>query len=269
MRFKKILLITLLICLWAIEYGFATPFNILSIFPDSIKNINIPSELTPYLNSNDEASRIFGVIRLGQIGSPKDIGALVVSYDQEPIRTGRIMDISRGVKYYALESIGNIGGELAESTLIAIGQQLWGSATTDSQLIVFSLCHALAQIGSQASYNFLYELYQGKKFPWDNRVSALAGAFSIELKSKTYKTANDSIDYLLSKAPQSGSIGADNMENFIIMQSIEDILSRPNSCNPHSIGYLRSKANDISDYNALRQEFISIANYMQRRWESA
>lgn len=239
-----------------------------NLLPDSIKSINSVTTLGPYINNQKTDLRIFGVIRLGQIGKSEDITILQTAYDNESIREGIIFDVTAGVKYYALESIGQIGGALAESVLISIGNQLWGSETcTDSELIITALCNALNRINTTKSLDFLIQLYENKEFPWFSRTEALINAYSIELKKSVYLSEKDSIDYLLSMAPVSGPYGMDNRENCIIMTAIRTILLRESSCNANSINYLRQKTADNSINSELRTELDTIANQMQRRYE--
>ena len=79
-------------------------------------------DLDPFLNSDSEIVKIWGIIRLGQIGNENDIDRLAEIYENEPDQLG-FMPPPR-VKYYSLVAIGDIGGPRAEKAIMRIVEEL-------------------------------------------------------------------------------------------------------------------------------------------------
>jgi hypothetical protein len=109
-------------------------------------NINNASKLKPYLDSESEIVKIWGIIRLGQIGHENDIERLVKIYENEPDQMG-FMPPPR-VKYYSLVAIGEIGGIKAEQTIMSIADKLKPGIDANSRNIGAGICDALGRIGS-------------------------------------------------------------------------------------------------------------------------
>lgn len=92
--------------------------------PDSVMAIEKASKLKPYLESDSDIAKIWGIIRLGQIGNENDIGRLVEIYENEPDQLG-FMPPPR-VKYHCLIAIGEIGGKKAERAIMNIAEKFKG-----------------------------------------------------------------------------------------------------------------------------------------------
>ena len=231
--------------------------------------ITDPASIKPFLENKDDLLRMIGIIRLGQIGTDKDIQSLYDVYQHEPIRPGFSFDLWPGVKYYAIRSMGQIGGPKAESTLISIANSMTGTPQTDSLQILKSLCEALSDLGSAECKQILNNYYENKMFDDFARIYAYMGILSIDLKSDSISNISDSLDFLFSKLPESDSIEPLYIENFILAEAVEYTILDSRFCNPNSIDYLRSKFDSMSDRPILRDRLQFVSESMENTYNAS
>jgi HEAT repeat protein len=193
-------------------------------------NINNASKLKPYLDSESEIVKIWGIIRLGQIGHENDIERLVKIYENEPDQMG-FMPPPR-VKYYSLVAIGEIGGIKAEQTIMSIADKLKPGIDANSRNIGAGICDALGRIGSATAINILQSICAGE-VKYGDAYYAQMNLFKIDLRKAEFKTFEDSLRYLNDLMESSNSdIGISSHENNFRRRAAElallDILNENN-----------------------------------------
>ena len=202
--------------------------------PDSVMAIEKASELKPYLKSDSDIIKIWGIIRLGQIGNENDIGRLVEIYENEPDQLG-FMPPPR-VKYHCLIAIGEIGGQKAEQAIMNIAEKSELSIDANSSNISAGICDALGEIGSPTAIKTLQSIPEGKT-EYGDWTFAKMNLYKLDLRKPEFATFQDSILYLLNimERINTDRKGRSSGDNSFIHRAVEitflDIL------NSENIGY--------------------------------
>jgi hypothetical protein len=231
--------------------------------PDSIAKITKPDDLKRFLYSDFIIDRCRGIYKLGLIGDSSNINQLMDIYNSEPVISGHIVDKCEGVKYFAIKAIADIGGSKAESTLLTLGNQLIGSAMSDSLMIIKGMSEALVILGTQASGNLLDKYYMNTDFYISARIYALNNYILFSLNNSQIKTNADSINFVLSYLPLSDSIGSKNTENYIKFEAVMYTLLDTIFCNTQSISHLRTRLNEIADRPKLHEQLQFVSDQME------
>ncbi len=231
--------------------------------PDSIAIITEPDDLRRFLDSDFILDRCRGVYKFGLIGNPSDINLIKDIYDKEPDRPIYTDELTEGVKYFALRAIANIGGSVAESTLLSLGDQVGGSSISDSLVIIKGLTESLRLLGTHASKEFLENYYNNSAFSMYSRLYALTNLMFICLNDSEVKTNADSIDFVLSFLPKSDSIGSEYTENYIKYEAVVFALLDTVFCNTQSITNLRARLNNFTDRPELHEQLQFVTDQIE------
>ena len=189
------------------------------------------SDLEPYLKSESDIIKIWGIIRLGQIGNENDIGRLVEIYENEPDQLG-FMPPPR-LKYHCLIAIGEIGGQKAEQAIMNIAEksELWIDANSSN--ISAGICDALGKIGSPTAIKTLQSIPEGKT-DYGDWTFAKMNLYKLDLRKPEFAVFKDSILYLLNimERINTDRKGRSSGYNSFIHRAVEitflDILNRKN-----------------------------------------
>ncbi len=192
-RIKSHFVFTILIIISCCSLSSANYYRYI-VPPDSVMAIEKASKLKPYLESDSDIAKIWGIIRLGQIGNENDIGRLVEIFENEPDQLG-FMPPPR-VKYYCLIAIGEIGGKKAEQAIMKIAEKSKRWIDASSCNISAGICDALGMIASTKAVKTLQSIRDGKSAFCDI-VFSRKNLYIIELRKPEYETFQDSILYLL------------------------------------------------------------------------
>lgn len=231
--------------------------------PDSVALITHSEALDPFFNSGSVLDRCRGIYRLGQIGNTHDINTLIDIYNNTPFRDGYSVDRSEGPQYFAIKAIADIGGVKAESSILALGNQLWGCSKTDSLIIIRAMAEALRKLGTTSCRELLLKYSTDTSFRSPARINALMNLYLLDLNNPLLKSMADSIDFLYSNLPKTDSISVKDKENYIKYKALSYVLLNPVFCNSNSISYFRSKINEVSEYPELYGRLQSIAEKME------
>ena len=190
--------------------------------PDSIKAINNPADLQPYLENPDSPNRWWAVERMGQIGSSENIPQLMEIFENTPFDPV-IITADRGsdIKDRVILSIGEIGGPEAEAALFGILDKLdiHNIRALDSLDIITYSCHAFAEMSSFNALNWLNSIYADTLLKFGYRIGALKAIYLIELTRPEYSSAKDTVEYLLDKIANNYSSSIKQLEDFIITEA--------------------------------------------------
>jgi hypothetical protein len=231
--------------------------------PDSVMAINNPEDLAPYLNSADLAPRVWGMIRLGEIGTASDIPRLVEMYNNEPYRGKKgLHGPGPGVKFLAIEAIGDIGGEQAERVLLDLVDSFESTRNSDSLTTFSAICIALGRVGTPAAFTKLQKLYSNRDLKHSIRSLALAGTYTYTLKEAGYSSTADSVDFLFEIMRNNYSWGDPNKERRIITDAVMQALMEINS--PAIRSVLESRIAGISDNGDLKTLLERTLGTMER-----
>ena len=262
MQKNKIIISVIMICILSTSHVSAVPNYGPIEIPDSIMAITSPQGLQPFLDSSSERDRAFGVLRLRQIGSAEDIPLLLEAYVKEPIKIGAIEGI-RGVKYYSLMAIGEIGGPAAESALIDMAVRLEPFGNIDSLILADALCKALTKIGTIDAKSKLEDIYADTFFDWGAREYALTGLLLIELKNRNFESIGDSVAYLCEKISSHFAIDMKKYEDFIISNAAKKALIEISS--EKSLIALDDILSNINSNNELKRYLIEVRKSMEHK----
>jgi hypothetical protein len=152
------------------------------------------SELKTYLKSDSDIVKIWGIIRLGQIGNENDIERLVEIYENEPDQLG-FMPPPR-VKYHCLIAIGEIGGKKAERAIMNIAENFKGWIDANSCNISAGICDALGKIGSPTAIKTLQSIPEGET-EYGDWTFAQMNLYKLDLQRPEFEAFRDSVLYLL------------------------------------------------------------------------
>lgn len=162
--------------------------------PDSVMAITRTADLNSCLNSESEIVKIWGIIRLGQIGHENDIDRLIRIYENEPDQLGFIPPPR--VKYYSLVAIGETGGQEAEHAIMKIAENSDGWFEAGYFNIAAGICDALGKISSPTAIKTLESICTGQ-VNYGDRVYAQKNLYEIELRKSGCKTFGDSLNFLV------------------------------------------------------------------------
>jgi len=196
MNFKKIKIqfaFTLIIIFSCCSLSSANYYRYI-VPPDSVMAINKASKLKPYLKSDSDIIKIWGIIRLGQLGDENDIDRLVEIYENEPDQLG-FMPPPR-VKYYSLVAIGEIGGIKAEQAIMTTAENSKLGNDSNSCNISAGICDALGRIASSGAILTLQTIRDARSTHCDI-IFSRKNLYKIALQKKEFATIQDSILYLL------------------------------------------------------------------------
>jgi HEAT repeat protein len=261
MKYKIISLIALLLPIILYDNSYAIKVDKYYDLPESVKTITDITALEPYLNSENSQFRLWGIIRLGQIGSEDNINRLLDYYDKEKPQIEYGVDGPTPlIKYFALKAIGDIGGHSAESVAVNIAEHFHSIGTPESLQIFSCLCDVLGKIGTPNTLDRLQIFYNNHDFDWLSRKYALRNIILIDLKNARFKTAADTTNYLIDFAKSNFSDDCRNRENFIITNAVSDVFYNINS--QKIIGELSLAIDSMSDATVYKQHFVIIKEGM-------
>lgn len=199
--------------------------------PDSVMAIEKASKLKPYLKSDSDIVKIWGIIRLGQIGKEHDIQRLVEIFENEPDQLG-FMPPPR-VKYHCLIAIGEIGGKKAERAIMNIAEKSERWIDANSRNISAGICTALERIGSSIAIKTLQSIRKGET-EYGDGVYAQMNLYKIDLRKREFRTFRDSVSHLLnlmelSNTDRNSKFSAENNFNRRAVEiTLLDILNENN-----------------------------------------
>ena len=235
--------------------------------PDSVKAINTVSQLDPYLHSDSYQYRVWGIIKLGLIGTSSDIPRLIEIYNNEPHRNvPSSSDLVPGVKHISIKAIANIGGSDAEYFIESLVEKYMFAQSRDSSLTFCAICDALGILASDNSKEKLQLVYSSKDCSWINRLYALENILVVELKEVKYASLNDSVNYLFYQIKNNFSKNMLDLENFIITKAATSTLYRVNSSD--AINILSGKIAAIKNEEELKKYLNRVIEGMNLKLEN-
>jgi hypothetical protein len=234
--------------------------------PDSIQTINNPENLEPFLINHIEGYRVWGIFRLGQIGSEPDIDRLLQLYETEPYRppVGTPHGLSDGVKYHSIIAISNIGGPRALSEVLNIAEGYGTTQDSDSSITLRAICHALGRFSGDESYDKLRNYYENVNLDRIVREIALSRIYLHDLRNPDYATPSDSVEYLFNEISNNFSSNLLNIENYIITQAVSHVFYIEIN-NPDIASELSDRVAYIQDDEDLKKHLQAELNSMNQR----
>ncbi|MCP4634462.1 MAG: hypothetical protein GY855_16155 [candidate division Zixibacteria bacterium] len=168
--------------------------------PDYMKNENSIKKLREFIYSAKTTDRIVTCLRLAEIGGEQSLQLLKEAVEKEPYYS--VVDPCSGVKYYALTSIGKIGGSEAEEYLNSIISRYSiqngdGLNHMDSIVTLHGAFEGLYEMGTNSAVFSLEDVYKNKDLYWFERDLADLILLKCELRSEKITTAADTAQYLI------------------------------------------------------------------------
>lgn len=181
--------------------------------PEQIMKIKSVGELAPYLESTSLASRKAAIIRLGQIGKPKDLPLALQTYEQEKLIDSPYQEPEApGVKEEAVKTIARIGSEEeARDELMKIitdlirkegqkqpdGTTNYGNVT---YLIIAQAFEDLRRYPGKEVETFCQKIFTDRKITyWPIKMEAAKTKLVLEMNKKRLTAAAKKADFLLTR----------------------------------------------------------------------
>lgn len=191
--------------------------------PDSIAHIQNADSLKRFIKDDDMRIRFWGIKRLGQIATQKDLSELFYAYDYEPLQDLHGCDFPPPyIKMEAIHAIAEVGGFRAESLLIKILDEIMPPKTTDSWALLPTIYDALGKFGDIQARVRLEDIYYDTKNNY-HRDFALKNLYLIELKESRYSTIRDTVTFLINKLTGHFCDNITQPENYIITEAVHHI----------------------------------------------
>ena len=247
------------------------------VIPESVQVLTTASQLTAYINSESARDRIIAAIKLGDIKTAESFELLKQAIEREPCMPG--IDIPKGVKYYALISIGKLGTPAAEDYLINFIKSYskkeylshftgkgYLNATQDTLLSILGALDGLEIISSPTAVSFFNSTFNNEYYYWPIRGFAFVRLLRATLKNDNFHTGADTANFLIDGYIK--TIGVDDMwsedavinVNFITGDNFKFLLYQYKKT---TLPYIIDKINSLTPDDPVRIDLEKMRNNIE------